>query len=453
VFENLTDRLSKTLMQLRGRGRLTESNITDALREVRMALLEADVALPVVRDFIERVRVRAVGQGVLKSLSPGQEVVRVVRDELTLLMGEANEALDLRVSPPAVLLVAGLQGAGKTTTVAKLARWLKENGSKSVMVASCDVHRPAAIKQLETLAEEVGAAFFPSDPSQDPVAIAENAIIEARRQFHVVIILDTAGRLHVDAAMMDEVRRVHAAASPVETLFVVDSMSGQDAATAAKAFDEALPLTGVILTKADGDARGGAALSVRQVTGKPLKFIGVGEKTDALQAFHPERMASRILGMGDVLSLIEEAEQKVDRDKAEKLVKKLNKGRGFDLEDFAEQLNQMREMGGMAAMLDKLPAGAALPPGAKAQMGDRELVRMHAIIGSMTRQERLHPAIIKGSRKRRIASGSGNQVQDVNRLLKQFAQMQKMMKRMKKKGGLARLMQGMKGGMPPGMPG
>ncbi|GMQ96301.1 MAG: signal recognition particle protein [Gammaproteobacteria bacterium] len=453
MFENLTDRLSKTLAQLRGRGRLTEAGIKDALREVRMALLEADVALPVVRDFIERVRERAVGQDVLKSLSPGQEVIRIVRDELTRLMGEANEALDLNVAPPAVLLVAGLQGAGKTTTVAKLARWLKENRGKSVLVASCDVHRPAAIKQLETLAAEVGAVFFPSDPSQDPVAIAKAAIIEARRQFYEVLILDTAGRLHVDQEMMAEVRRVHAAASPAETLFVVDSMGGQDAATVAKAFDEALPLTGVILTKADGDARGGAALSVREVTGKPIKFIGVGEKTDALQAFHPERMASRILGMGDVLSLIEEAEQKVDRDKAEKLVKKLSKGKGFDLEDFAEQLDQMRDMGGMAAILDKLPGGAALPPGAKAQMGDRELRRMHAIIGSMTRQERLHPAIIKGSRKRRIAAGSGNQVQDVNRLLKQFVQMQKMMKRMKKKGGLMRLMQGMKGGMPPGMPG
>jgi signal recognition particle subunit SRP54 len=453
VFENLTDRLSKTLTQLRGRGRLTEANIQEALREVRMALLEADVALPVVRDFVERVRARAVGQDVLDSLSPGQEVIRIVRDELTTLMGEANEALSLRVAPPAVMLVAGLQGAGKTTTVAKLARWLMENDTKSVLVASCDVHRPAAIKQLETLAGEVGAVFFPSDPSQDPVAIAQQAIAEARRQFYEVVILDTAGRLHVDEEMMAEVRRVHAAASPVETLFVVDSMSGQDAATVARAFDEALPLSGVILTKADGDARGGAALSVRQVTGKPLKFIGVGEKTDALQAFHPERMASRILGMGDVLSLIEEAEQKVDKDKAEKLVKKLKKGKGFDLEDFAEQLEQMREMGGMAAMLDKLPGGAALPPGAKAQMGDQELKRMHAIIGSMTRQERSHPAIIKGSRKRRIAAGSGNQVQDVNRLLKQFAQMQKMMKRMKKKGGLSRLMQGMKGGMPPGMPG
>jgi len=453
VFETLTDRLSTTIAQLRGRGRLTEANIKDALREVRMALLEADVALPVVREFVERVRERAVGQDVLESLSPGQEVIRIVRDELTKLMGETNEALDLRVAPPAVLLVAGLQGAGKTTTVAKLARWLMKNGTKTVMVASCDVHRPAAIKQLETLAAEVGAVFFPSDPSQDPATIVNAAIAHAQQQFYDVVILDTAGRLHVDEAMMAEVRRVHAAASPVETLFVVDAMSGQDAAIVAKAFDQALPLTGVILTKADGDARGGAALSVRQVTGKPLKFIGVGEKTDALQAFHPERMASRILGMGDVLSLIEDAEQKVDRGKAEKLVKKLNKGKGFDLEDFAEQLEQMREMGGMAAMLDKLPGGAVLPQGVKAQMSDRELKRMHAIVGSMTRQERLHPAIIKGSRKRRIASGSGNQVQDVNRLLKQFAQMQKMMKRMKKKGGLMGLMQGMKGGRPPGMPG
>ncbi len=453
MFETLTDRLSTTIAQLRGRGRLTEANIKDALREVRMALLEADVALPVVREFVERVRERAVGQDVLESLSPGQEVIRIVRDELTKLMGETNEALDLRVAPPAVLLVAGLQGAGKTTTVAKLARWLMKNGTKTVMVASCDVHRPAAIKQLETLAAEVGAVFFPSDPSQDPATTVNAAIAHAQQQFYDVVILDTAGRLHVDEAMMAEVRRVHAAASPVETLFVVDAMSGQDAAIVAKAFDQALPLTGVILTKADGDARGGAALSVRQVTGKPLKFIGVGEKTDALQAFHPERMASRILGMGDVLSLIEDAEQKVDRGKAEKLVKKLNKGKGFDLEDFAEQLEQMLEMGGMAAMLDKLPGGAVLPQGVKAQMSDRELKRMHAIVGSMTRQERLHPAIIKGSRKRRIASGSGNQVQDVNRLLKQFAQMQKMMKRMKKKGGLMGLMQGMKGGRPPSMPG
>jgi signal recognition particle subunit SRP54 len=453
VFENLTDRLSKTLTKLRGRGRLTEANIKDALREVRMALLEADVALPVVRDFVERVRERAVGQEVIKSLSPGQEVIRIVRDELTRLMGEANEALNLHVAPPAVVLVAGLQGAGKTTTVAKLARWLKEDAGRSVLVASCDIYRPAAIKQLESLAAEVGAVFFPSDSSQDPVAIAHAALAEARRRFNDVLILDTAGRLHVDEEMMAEVRRVHAAVSPVETLFVVDAMSGQDAATVAKAFDEALPLSGVILTKADGDARGGAALSVRAITGKPLKFIGVGEKTDALQPFHPERMASRILGMGDVLSLIEDAEQKVDRDKAERLVKKLKKGRGFDLEDFAEQLDQMREMGGMAALLDKLPGGAALPPGAKAQMGDQQLKRMHAIIGSMTRQERLHPTIIKGSRKRRIAAGSGNHVQEVNKLLKQFAQMQKMMKRMKKKGGLARLMQGMKGGLPPGMPG
>ena len=453
MFENLTARLSKTLSQLRGRGRLTESNVNDALREVRMALLEADVALPVVRAFVERVRARAVGRDVLESLSPGQEVIRIVRDELTAIMGQANEALELRVAPPAVVLVAGLQGAGKTTTVAKLARWLKDNGTRSVLVASCDVHRPAAIKQLETLAAEVGVEFHPSDPSQDPVDIANAAVAEARRRFHDVVILDTAGRLHVDEEMMREVRRVHAAASPVETLFVVDSMSGQDAATVAKAFDEALPLTGIVLTKADGDARGGAALSVREVTGKPLKFIGVGEKTDALQAFHPERMASRILGMGDVLSLIEEAEHKVDRDKAEKLARKLTKGKGFDLEDFAEQLEQMRGMGGMSALLDKLPGGAALPPGADALMGDRELRRMHAIIGSMTRQERLHPGIIKGSRKRRIAAGSGNQVQDVNRLLKQFNQMQKMMKRMKKKGGLARLMQDLKGRMPPGMPG
>ena len=451
MFENLTSRLGSALDRLRGRGRLTEDNIGEALREVRTALLEADVALPVVREFIERVRARAVGRDVLASLTPGQALVRVVRDELTLLIGGSNAELALNVQPPAVVLVAGLQGSGKTTTVAKLARRLGEQAGKSVMTVSCDVYRPAAIDQLRTLAEQVGAAFVPSAPGGDPVAIATGALAEARRRFADVLLVDTAGRLHVDEPMMDEIRRIHAAVAPVETLFVVDGMTGQDAAHTSKAFDDALPLTGIVLTKTDGDARGGAALSVRHVTGKPIKFLGVGEKTDALEAFHPDRIASRILGMGDVLSLIEEAEQKVDRDQAEKLARKLVKGRQFDLEDFAEQLAQMRNMGGVAGMLDKLPGTAGLPAGMRERVNDREFARMEAIISSMTVRERRHPAVIKGSRKRRIASGSGTQVQDVNRLLKQFTQMQKMMKRMRKKGGMARMLQGMRGSLPPGL--
>lgn len=451
MFDNLTERLGQTLNRLRGRGRLTQENIKDTLREVRLALLEADVALPVAREFIERVRTQAVGQNVMMSLTPGQELVRVVRDELTHLMGDASSALDLNVPPPAVVLVAGLQGSGKTTSAAKLARWLKGQ-KKSVLLVSCDIYRPAAIKQLETLAQEVEAAFFPSEISQDPVAIAQAAVDSARKRFLDTVIIDTAGRLHIDTGMMEEVRRIHAAVNPVETLFVVDSMAGQDAAIVARAFDQALPLTGVILTKADGDARGGAALSIRQITGKPIKFMGVGEKTTALQPFYPERIASRILGMGDVLSLIEEAEQKVDREQADKLAHKLKKGKGFDLEDFREQLQQMHKMGGVASLLDKLPGMSNLPKGVADQVNDRELVRLEAIINSMTPHERRFPAVIKGSRKRRIALGSGTQVQDVNRLLKQFTQMQKMMKRMTKKGGLAKLMRGMKGTMPPNMP-
>ena len=450
MFENLTSRLGTALDRLRGRGRLTEDNVREALREVRTALLEADVALPVVREFIERVRVRAVGRDVLASLTPGQALVRVVRDELIELMGGSNAELALNVQPPAVVLVAGLQGSGKTTTVAKLARRLREQSGKSVMTVSCDVYRPAAIDQLRTLAGQVGAAFVPSAPGGDPVAIATGAIAEARRRFADVLLVDTAGRLHVDEPMMDEIRRIHAAVAPVETLFVVDGMIGQDAVQASKAFDAALPLTGVVLTKTDGDARGGAALSVRHVTGKPIKFLGVGEKTDALEAFHPDRIASRILGMGDVLSLIEEAERKVDRDEAEKLARKIVKGRQFDLADFAGQLAQMRNMGGVAGLLDKLPGAAGLPAGARDRINDREFARMEAIISSMTMQERRHPAVIKGSRKRRIASGSGTQVQDVNRLLKQFTQMQKMMKRMRKKGGMAHMLQGMRGSLPPG---
>ena len=451
MFENLTSRLGATLNRLRGRGRLTEDNIREALREVRTALLEADVALPVVREFVERVRQRAVGQDVLASLTPGQALVRVVRDELTALMGGSSSELVLNVQPPAVVLVAGLQGSGKTTTVAKLARRLAEQSGKTVMTVSCDVYRPAAIEQLRTLAEQVGAGFVPSAPGDDPVAIASGALSEARRRFADVLLVDTAGRLHVDERMMDEVRRIHAAVAPVETLFVVDGMTGQDAAHASKAFDAALPLTGVVLTKTDGDARGGAALSVRHITGKPIKFLGVGEKTDALEVFHPDRIASRILGMGDVLSLIEEVEQKVDREKTEAIARKLVKGKQFDLADFAEQLVQMRNMGGVAGMLDKLPAMPGMPAGMRDRLNDREFVRMEAMISSMTAQERRHPGVIKGSRKRRIALGSGTQVQDVNRLLKQFMQMQKMMKRMRKKGGMSRMMQGLRGRMPPGI--
>ena len=452
MFENLTERLGRTLQDLRGRGRLTEDNIKDALREVRMALLEADVALPVVRDFIDQVRARALGQDVLKSLSPGQELIRVVRDELTLVMGERGVGLDLSAPAPVVVMMAGLQGSGKTTTTGKLAKLLKEKNGKKVLVVSCDVYRPAAIAQLRTVAAQVDVAFFDSAVEQNPVDIARNALTEARLRFYDVLIVDTAGRLHIDEQMMAEVKAIHEAVRPHETLFVVDSMSGQDAARSSKAFDEALALTGVVLTKIDGDARGGAALSIRHITGKPIKFLGSGEKLEALEAFHPDRMASRILGMGDVLSLIEDVEQKVDRDAAEKLAKKLQKGKGFDLEDFAEQLRQMRGMGGIKSMLDKLPGVGQLPAQVKEQVNDRDFVRMEAIIGSMTRQERRFPAVIKGSRKRRIASGSGTQVQDVNRLLKQFAQMQKMMKRMQKKGGLSRMMQGMGGAMPPNFP-
>jgi signal recognition particle subunit SRP54 len=443
--------LGRTLKALRGQGRLSEDNIKDALRDVRMALLEADVALPVVRDFIDHVRERAVGKEVLESLTPGQALIGVVRDELTALMGQANEDLQLNVPPPAVVLMAGLQGAGKTTTVAKLARFLKERRKKSVLVASCDIYRPAAIEQLKTLAGEVGVYFHPSDIGQDPVAIAKAAVESARKQFIDVVIIDTAGRLHIDAAMMDEIQRLHTALQPVETLFVVDSMTGQDASKTAKAFNDALPLTGVILTKADGDARGGAALSVRHITGKPIKFLGVGEKTEALEPFYPDRLASRILGMGDILSLVEQAERSMDRDQAEKLASKLKKGKGFDLEDFREQVQQMRKMGGVASLLDKLPGMGNVPEEVKEQLSDKEFIRTEAIINSMTAEERRFPDIIKGSRKRRIAAGSGTQVQDVNRLLKQFDQMQRMMKKMSK-GGLGRLMKGLGGRFPARLP-
>jgi signal recognition particle subunit SRP54 len=454
MFDNLTERLGKVLTNLRGQGRLSEENIKETLREVRMALLEADVALPVVREFVEQVKQQAMGEEVMKSLTPGQTLIKIVNDELVKVMGEANEGLDLAAQPPAVILMAGLQGSGKTTSVAKLSRWLQQQGRKKIAVVSCDVYRPAAIDQLQTLAREVEAQFIPSSGDENPLDIARRALGEAKRQFAEVLIVDTAGRLHVDEQMMEEIKQLHQAIDPVETLFVVDSMTGQDAANTAKAFNDALPLTGVILTKADGDARGGAALSIRQITGKPIKFIGVGEKTDALEAFHPDRIASRILGMGDVLSLVEEVTRKVDQEKAAKLAKKLQKGKGFDLEDFKEQMLQMANMGGIGGLIDKLPGMGNLPDHVKSQVNDKEIGRLIAIINSMTPHERAFPAVIKGSRKRRIANGSGTQVQDVNKLLKQFTQMQKMMKKMKG-GGMKKMMRGMAGrfpggGMPPG---
>ncbi|WP_424682975.1 signal recognition particle protein [Frateuria sp. YIM B11624] len=458
MFESLSQRLSATVNRLRGRGRLTEENIRESLREVRIALLEADVALPVVQALIERVKVRAVGQEVLKSLSPGQALVKVVSDELTKVMGTANAELSLAQQPPAVVLMAGLQGAGKTTTVAKLARFLTERKKKKVMVVSCDVYRPAAIEQLRTLAEQVGVKFFPSEAGQNPVDIAKAAIAAARREVVDVLLVDTAGRLHIDEAMMGEIKALHAAITPVETLFVVDSMTGQDAATTAKAFSEALPLTGVVLTKTDGDARGGAALSVRYITGRPIKFLGAGEKTDALEPFHPDRVAQRILGMGDVLSLVEEVERKVDQEKAQQLAQKVMKGKRFDLNDMRDQLEQMNNMGGLAGLMDKLPGVANLPDNVKSKVNDNELKRMVAIIGSMTPKERRHPDLLNGSRRARVARGSGTQPADVNRLLKQYMQMEKMMSKLSKGGtkGLMRQMRGamkgmggMGGGFPP----
>jgi signal recognition particle subunit SRP54 len=448
MFENLTERLGRVLQGVRGQARLTDANVKDALREVRMALLEADVALPVVRDFIERVRERAIGQEVVGSLTPGQALVKVVRDELIAVMGSESSGLELNVAPPAVVLMAGLQGSGKTTTTAKLARWIRERTRKSVLLASTDVYRPAAIHQLEVLSAEVGVEFYPAESDARPEDIAAGALEQARRRFIDVLIVDTAGRLHVNEEMMDEIRRLHSAVHPVETLFVVDAMTGQDAVNTARAFHDALPLTGLVLTKVDGDARGGAALSLRHVTGKPIKFLGVGEKTAALEVFHPDRIASRILGMGDILSLIEEAERKIDREAAEKLAKKVSRGKGFDLQDFKEQLGQMRNMGGIAGLLDKLPGVAGLPQAARDQLDDRTFVRMEAIIDSMTPKERRFPDIINGSRKRRIAAGSGVQIQDINRMLKQFTQMQKMMKKMSAKGGMQKMMRGLKGKLP-----
>jgi signal recognition particle subunit SRP54 len=451
MFDRLSDRLSQSLRSITGKARLTEENIDETLREVRMALLEADVALLVVKDFIASVKQRALGQEVMKSLSPGQAFLKIVQAELESVMGSTNEQLDLAATPPAVVMLAGLQGAGKTTTVAKLARLLTERDKKKVTVVSADVYRPAAIKQLETLAEEVGVDFFPSNAEQKPEEIVQAALAHARINFQDVLLVDTAGRLAIDEDMMAEITALHAAVKPTETLFVVDAMTGQDAANTAKAFGEALPLTGVILTKVDADTRGGAALSVRAVTGKPIKFLGVGEKTQALDPFHPDRLASRILGMGDVLSLIEEVDQKVDKKKAAKLARKVKKGKKFDLEDFRDQLQQMNNMGGITGMLDKLPGMGNMSQAAQ-NLDMKMFARMEAMINSMTPKERRNPELIQGSRKRRITRGSGCEVQDLNRLLKQHKQMQKMMKKMKG-GGMEKMMRGLGGMMPPGGPG
>jgi signal recognition particle subunit SRP54 len=455
MFENLSDRLTQSLKKISGKGSLSEKNIQETLREVRMALLEADVALPVVKAFVGQVKDRALGQEVNSSLNPGQQFLKIVQNELENVMGESNESLDLAVQPPAVILMAGLQGAGKTTSVAKLSRYLREREKKKVMVVSADIYRPAAIEQLKMLAAEVGAEFFPSQPDQKPVAIVKAAIAAAKTQFIDVLIVDTAGRLHIDGEMMSEIKEIHGVAKPVETLFVIDAMIGQDAVNTAQAFNQALPLTGIILTKVDGDARGGAALSVRHVTGKPIKFLGVGEKTDALEPFHPERIASRILGMGDVLSLIEDVERKVDKKKAEKLAQKVVKGKRFDLEDLRDQLQQMKNMGGMAGLMDKLPGMGNMAQMAQQANASNQFERMECIINSMTPKERSNPDILNGSRKRRITMGSGTSIQDLNRLLKQHKQMGKMMKKMKGKG-MQNMMRGMSGmmgsgeGNPPG---
>ena len=449
MFESLSDRLSLSLKKISGKASLTEKNIEETLREVRMALLEADVALPVVKEFVELVKGRALGKEVASSLNPGQQFLKIVQAELEAVMGNNNESLNLAQQPPAIILMAGLQGAGKTTSAAKLSRYLSDREKKKVMVVSADVYRPAAIEQLKTLAGEVGAEFFPSSVNEKPVAIVKAAIAAAKTQFIDVLIIDTAGRLAIDDDMMAEIKEIHAAANPVETLFVIDAMIGQDAVNTAKAFNEALPLTGVILTKVDGDARGGAALSVRHITGKPIKFLGVGEKVDALEPFHPERIASRILGMGDMLSLIEDVERKVDKKKAERLANKVLKGKGFDLEDLREQLQQMKSMGGMAGLMDKLPGMGSMGQMAQQPEVANQFGRMECIIDSMTPKERANPDILNGSRKRRITVGSGTSIQDLNRLLKQHKQMGKMMKKMKGKG-MQNMMRGMGGMMPSG---
>lgn len=446
MFENLTERLTQAFKTISGQSRLTEENMQHALREVRMSLLEADVALPVIKEFIEQIKQKALGQEVLGNLKPDQALVKIVHDELVHVLGDTRAELDFKTQPPAVFLMAGLQGSGKTTSSAKLARYLKETEDKKVMLVSVDVYRPAAIEQLKLLAAQLDVAFFPAEAHEQPLAIAQKALDSAKKQYMDVVIFDTAGRLHIDAEMMAEIKALHKAVNPVETLFVVDSMTGQDAANTAKAFHEALPLTGVILTKTDGDARGGAALSVKQITGQPIKFLGSGEKIDALEPFHPDRIASRILGMGDILTLIEEVERKADKQTSEKLAKKLKKGKGFDLEDFKQQLLQMNNMGGIASMMSKLPGMSQLPQQAVSQVNDKAMAQTVAIINSMTPKERRIPKIIVGSRKKRIAAGSGTQIQDVNRLLKQFEQMQKMMKKFTKPGGMKQIMRGM-GGM------
>ncbi|MFJ5446024.1 signal recognition particle protein [Methylobacillus methanolivorans] len=447
MLENLSSRLQQVVKTLRGHARLSEDNITDAMREVRMALLEADVALPVVKDFVNQVKERAVGREVLQSLSPGQAVIQVVHEELTRLMGEQNVGLNLATNPPAIVLMAGLQGSGKTTTSAKLARLLKSE-KKKVLLASADVYRPAAIEQLKTLAKSLEVDCFDSNATQKPADIAAQALDFAKRHFYDVLIFDTAGRLGIDEAMMAEIKQLHELLNPIETLFVVDAMQGQDAVNTARAFGETLPLTGVVLTKLDGDARGGAALSVRHVTGKPIKYIGVSEKVDGIELFHPERMASRVLGMGDVLSLIEQAQKSVDLEEAKKLADKVKSGKNFDLEDFKAQMLQMRKMGGMGSLMDKMPAQISGMMGqVNSEAGDKALRRIEGIINAMTPLERRKPEIIKATRKRRIAAGSGVQVQEVNRLLNQFEEVQKMMK-MFSKGGMSKIMRSMQGRFP-----
>ena len=450
MFESLTSRVSRALSQIGGKRTLSEDNIAETLREVRLALLDADVALSVVQDLLGQVRQRALGSEVSASLSPGQTFLKIVNEVLVEVIGGASEGLNLNTQPPAIILLAGLQGAGKTTSAAKLGVWLKEKQKKRVMVVSADVYRPAAIEQLRTLADSASLEFFESSVDQAPAQIAKDALAAAKTQFMDVLIVDTAGRLAIDDAMMAEISSLQTQLNPIETLFVVDAMTGQDAANTAKQFGDTLPLTGVILTKADGDARGGAALSVRQITGRPIKFVGQGEGIDALELFHPDRIASRILGMGDVMSLIEEAEQKIDKKKATKLAKKIQKGRGFDLADFRDQIQQMNNMGGLSGMIDKLPGAANVAEAAKSRAGQQNFGQMEAMINSMTPKERSYPDLISGSRKRRIAMGSGTQIQVVNRLLKQLKQMQKMMKKLGRKGGMANMMRGMGGMLNPG---
>ncbi len=450
MFDNLTTRLGRVLDSIRGQGRLTEEQVTAAARELRMALLEADVALPVVKEFIDKVKTRALGAEILQSLTPGQQFLKIVQQELTETLGGNAEPLNLRQQPPAIILMAGLQGSGKTTSTGKLALWLKEREKKNVVVVSADVYRPAAIEQLRIVAGNIGVEWFPSEVGQQPVAIAQAALAHAKKQYADVLIVDTAGRTTVDEAMMKEIAELHAALNPVETLFVVDSMTGQDAAKTAKAFGDVLPLTGVILTKVDGDSRGGAALSVRQVTGRPIKFLGVGEKSDRLEIFHPDRIANRIIGQGDVLGLIEETARKVDHEKAQKLAEKLKKNKGFDLADFREQMLQMQNMGSMQSILEKLPGGAQMQEQIKSVDAEKQIRRTVAIINSMTRQERRFPDLIKASRKRRIAAGAGVEVQQVNQLLRQFETTKDMMKKFAG-GGMTKMMRSLAGRLPPGM--